>query len=1159
MKRTLVTLLVLTVGLFGIGCVNGLPGTSGSASASGSPGSGSSSGDLDEGGGGNGSDSAGEDDDSGDGTAGQPVPSAGIVNARVRNLSDMYADVTLRFLLGDIVVHLTFLRVPAHTSTMVIGPEVADRLEVTAVAQDGSELPAAVFLGVDLGDGGEAVYVIGAGEPPPDVPPTLTFIVPTTDVEVSQGGQLEVVIEDEDPDSAATISFFLDPDDEPLGGDEIILGSGFSEDPDGKADAFTFTLGADVPPGEYRLLGVIADALSTDIVQAPGLVRVVALGGDGEDNANDQVDEDNQNEDEEGNENEDEEEEEDENVAPTLAMTEPATDITVFTTQSFTTAWIDQDPDDNATISIYLDPNDAAFDDNEILVASSLEEDPDGPGDRTVVPLAGVASGSYRVIGLIDDGEASAVSVAPGRVNVLTASGGEGEGEGEPETLAGYWHFEFNSLPGCEFFEWFLIEIRYLRFDEDNGLIETWIETNDQHLRVNYPSSDGPSYLQLLGLFPSPSDPSPTEDTSRIIQEQSFDPLSGVLYVNEYVNSPAYEVGETHFQGSLDATGTGLNGEWRFDASHPEETTVCGTFTASRLPGLPPDLPYLIDLQPTDLLLSTTDLITPGSVEVTRRDYRVRYSMFISPVQVEYLLSDDAVADAEDLVIGSEVLLADPDGWLGLHSGAGPSLAIPADLPLSCESYVLIRLDAADTEGETDEDNNVLAVPVTVSQDGDPACSVGACCASDGSCTEIEEAFCTGEFQGPGTDCASVNCYTACCVPDGNGGVLCIDWPLDVCLEWGGEPLGIGTDCQTSTCPQPDQACCFPDGSCQELPPIDCNTNGGVPQGAGVDCEPNPCPQPETEACCFPDGTCEELLPSDCNTNGGQPQGEDTDCDPNPCPQPETEACCFSDGHCEELLPSDCNTNGGLPQGEGTDCDPNPCPQPTMLLGADVNSGGLWELDETGAEEDMFIGCYGSEITDVVGLAQVPSIGPVVYGVVSPGESRSELVTIDVDSGQIDQFIGAIGDFTSVSGLTVDPNNWILYGVTREGLLLTIDLLDAAPAFVSEVAYNLESVAYDETTQGLYAIANAEDTAYAAELYWIDPEDPYPILLGELTGYAEVGGLCARDGALYAVTRNDTQRLLRIDVSPLAVTDLRGLPSDGFNGLAFFENDAPAE
>ena len=146
MKRTLVSLLVLSVGL--IGCVDGLPGTGGSASGSGSPGSGSS--------GGSGSDSAGQDGAGGDGTAGQPVPSAGVINARVRNLSGMSADVTLRFLLADIVVHLTFLRVPAHTSTTVIGPEVADRLEVTAEAQDGTELPPAVFLGVDLGDGGEA-------------------------------------------------------------------------------------------------------------------------------------------------------------------------------------------------------------------------------------------------------------------------------------------------------------------------------------------------------------------------------------------------------------------------------------------------------------------------------------------------------------------------------------------------------------------------------------------------------------------------------------------------------------------------------------------------------------------------------------------------------------------------------------------------------------------------------------------------------------------------------------------------------------------------------------------------------------------------------------------------------------------------------------------
>ncbi len=43
-----------------------------------------------------------------------------------------------------------------------------------------------------------------------------------------------------------------------------------------------------------------------------------------------------------------------------------------------------------------------------------------------------------------------------------------------------------------------------------------------------------------------------------------------------------------------------------------------------------------------------------------------------------------------------------------------------------------------------------------------------------------------------------------------------------------------------SACPEPG-ACCFSDGSCQELLPTPCATAGGIFQGDGTTCDPNPC------------------------------------------------------------------------------------------------------------------------------------------------------------------------------------------------------------------------------------------------------------------------------------------------------------------------------
>ncbi len=67
------------------------------------------------------------------------------------------------------------------------------------------------------------------------------------------------------------------------------------------------------------------------------------------------------------------------------------------------------------------------------------------------------------------------------------------------------------------------------------------------------------------------------------------------------------------------------------------------------------------------------------------------------------------------------------------------------------------------------------------------------------------------------------------------------------------------------------QACCFDDGTCQDLGSGECGTAGGTPQGPGTDCASVSCPQPE--ACCLPNGTCQEIFAADCTGLGGTPQG----------------------------------------------------------------------------------------------------------------------------------------------------------------------------------------------------------------------------------------------------------------------------------------------
>ena len=120
-------------------------------------------------------------------------------------------------------------------------------------------------------------------------------------------------------------------------------------------------------------------------------------------------------------------------------------------------------------------------------------------------------------------------------------------------------------------------------------------------------------------------------------------------------------------------------------------------------------------------------------------------------------------------------------------------------------------------------------------------------------------------------------------------------------------------------CPCPSGACCFDNGTCQELTADDCSTAAGDYQGDGTDCSPNPCP---SGACCFEDGSCETWNADGCAAAGGYYRGDGTDCDPNPC---LLGACCFGNGTCQVMLPEACTVAGGSYEGDETSCDPNPC------------------------------------------------------------------------------------------------------------------------------------------------------------------------------------------------------------------------------------------
>lgn len=164
----------------------------------------------------------------------------------------------------------------------------------------------------------------------------------------------------------------------------------------------------------------------------------------------------------------------------------------------------------------------------------------------------------------------------------------------------------------------------------------------------------------------------------------------------------------------------------------------------------------------------------------------------------------------------------------------------------------------------------------------------------------------------------------ACCFFDGS----CQNLIAADCTAQGGTPQGPGTSCGGIFCPPPParEACCFADGSCVEANVGACPA-GSTPQGSGTNCSPNLCPPPPpvTEACCFVGGACQDLTTGDCAAAGGISQGPGTVCATTVCPLPEPRGACCIGTQCVIATAAECASAGGLYQGDNTTCQPNPC------------------------------------------------------------------------------------------------------------------------------------------------------------------------------------------------------------------------------------------
>ena len=233
-----------------------------------------------------------------------------------------------------------------------------------------------------------------------DSPPFFTFLAPAQGASAEVRGTTTYTIRwsDEDVDSNADINlyYFRDEDEYPTdpNSEKLIKINEFAlpEDADG-VDGDTYAwdvseVSAEVP---LRLMATVDDEVNPILVVYSGGLTVF-------------------------------------NELPTFDFVRPVT-AEEGIEDYFTVEWTDSDFDNNANIDLYLVP-DSVGSATEILVASGIEEDPEGSGDTYDIPIARLlsqghiqAQQDYNVRAKVTDGVVRGVSASEAPVVIVTSTG----------------------------------------------------------------------------------------------------------------------------------------------------------------------------------------------------------------------------------------------------------------------------------------------------------------------------------------------------------------------------------------------------------------------------------------------------------------------------------------------------------------------------------------------------------------------------------------------------------------------------------------------------------------------------------------------------------------------------------------------------------------
>lgn len=178
--------------------------------------------------------------------------------------------------------------------------------------------------------------------------------------------------EDFDPDEDAIITLYWDDDNSGFDGTEIV--TGLSEDDNGIGGTYLWNISG-MSEGDYWVYARIDDVIfgpRYDYSSGALTINHSIIP----------------------------------NIPPTFQIIEPD-GKSDFADKAFTIIWMDSDPDDDASISLYYDVDNIGF--NGVLIVEGLGEDADGGAGIYTWNTTNIVEGDYYIYGICDDGTNEAV------------------------------------------------------------------------------------------------------------------------------------------------------------------------------------------------------------------------------------------------------------------------------------------------------------------------------------------------------------------------------------------------------------------------------------------------------------------------------------------------------------------------------------------------------------------------------------------------------------------------------------------------------------------------------------------------------------------------------------------------------------------------------